>query len=91
MTLEKIERHLPNGFHDAVLRRLAINYVDGTATFHLSVSAGDPDAKSEPERENTRMSRSASRAWNGALSRHLRSTGDCHERDCGLTLVHSGS
>ena len=38
MTLEELNDTLPNGFHDAQLFSIELNYGAGTATLHLSLS-----------------------------------------------------
>jgi hypothetical protein len=42
---------LPNGFHDAFLRRLSVNYTERTLTLDVDFCYGDPDGSSEAERE----------------------------------------
>lgn len=49
MTFEHLDRQLPNGFHDARLRRVDINYGDRTARLHMSFWVGDLDG---PNRED---------------------------------------
>jgi hypothetical protein len=51
MTLEDIAAELPNGFHDAFLRRLTIDYADRRATPVLNVWVGDVAATTDAERE----------------------------------------
>lgn len=51
MTFEDIDRQLPNGFHDARLRRIDINYADRTASLDMSFWVGDMDG---PNREEYR-------------------------------------
>jgi hypothetical protein len=51
VTLDELCRTLPNGFHDAYLCRLSIDYTEGTVTLDLDLSYGDPDADTEGERE----------------------------------------
>jgi hypothetical protein len=51
MTLDAVDRSLPNGFHDAYLRRLAIDYVERTVTLDLDLSYGDPNVATEAERD----------------------------------------
>lgn len=50
MTLDEWDSKLPNGFHDAKVLSIAIDYVAGTAKFRLSLHVGWPDDP-EPERE----------------------------------------
>jgi hypothetical protein len=51
MTLETIAAELPNGFHDAFLRRLTIDYADRRATLALNVWVGDVAVTTDAERE----------------------------------------
>ncbi len=51
MTLDDIALELPNGFHDALLRTLTIDYVSHRATLALRVWVGDAHAATEAERE----------------------------------------
>jgi hypothetical protein len=51
MTLDQINKSLPNGFHDAYLRRLCVDYREGTVTLDLDLLYGDPNAEAEAERE----------------------------------------
>lgn len=51
MTLEDIAAELPNGFHDAFLRRLTLDYADRRATLALNVWVGDVAAMTAAERE----------------------------------------
>jgi hypothetical protein len=51
MTLEDIAASLPNGFHDALLRTLTVDYVSRRATLNLRVWVGDVDARREADRE----------------------------------------
>lgn len=41
MTIEEIESTLPNGFHDAQIKSININYVERVVTFHLDVWIAD--------------------------------------------------
>lgn len=43
MTLEEIEKDLPNGLHDAKLRSLMHNYDSGTLILHIEVLTGLPE------------------------------------------------
>jgi hypothetical protein len=50
MTLDQIENSLPNGFHDARLNKIDINYVSRVAKFELQIDIkryGDQDKKHE--------------------------------------------
>jgi hypothetical protein len=42
-------------FHDAMLRRLAINHEEATCTAEFELHVGDPDAINKVERERTRV------------------------------------
>jgi hypothetical protein len=58
MQLEDIYKMLqPNGLHDAILEKLAIDYAAGEAVFDLDVWIGDLDSKKEYEREARRKGR----------------------------------
>ena len=50
MTLDQLDQNLPNGFHDAKIFSFELDYVAGTAKFHLNLLVGWPDDP-EPERE----------------------------------------
>ncbi len=41
MTFEELDNQLPNGFHDAELHSVRIDYVHGTMTLHMSFWVGD--------------------------------------------------
>jgi hypothetical protein len=49
VTLDELDRTLPNGFYDAKILSLELNYVAGTANFQLSLLVGWSDDP-EPER-----------------------------------------
>ena len=51
MTLDEVAASLPNGFHDADIKSISIDYVAGTATFDLEVWVGDESAAKEEGRE----------------------------------------
>src|SRR5256885_8257389 len=55
MTLEDVERALPNGFHDAFLQTLTVDYVARRATLSLRVWIGDADAPTNADREAYRQ------------------------------------
>ena len=57
MTLEEVAASLPNGFHDASIKGISIDYVTGTATFDLQLWVGDDSAEKEEEREVYRAAR----------------------------------
>ena len=50
MTLEELEQKLPNGFHDAHILKIELDYLAATARLHLSLLVGWPDDP-VPERE----------------------------------------
>ncbi len=50
MTLDELDRSLPNGFHDAEIFSVALDYKAGTAKFHLSLLVGWPEDP-DPERQ----------------------------------------
>src|SRR4029077_14515744 len=50
VTLDQLEDTLPNGFHDAEIFSLDLDYVGGIAKFHLNLLVGWPDDP-EPERQ----------------------------------------
>jgi hypothetical protein len=43
MTFEEFDHELPNGFHDAKLHDLSIDYVRGSAVLRMELDFGDPD------------------------------------------------
>lgn len=51
MKLEDIEKMIPNGFHDALLERISIDYVKRCAVFDLHVLIGDPRSEDRESRE----------------------------------------
>src|SRR5258708_39678108 len=51
MTIEKLENSLPNGFHDAEIESIAVDYVSKRAVIKMRLHTGDPGAASEDERE----------------------------------------
>jgi len=54
MKLEEIEKMLPNGFHDALLKSVNIDYTKHEAIFNLHIWVGDLYAKDENSRETYR-------------------------------------
>lgn len=52
MTFEELDNELPNGFHDANLHSLTIDYVGGSAVLHMTLDFGDPEG---PNREDYRV------------------------------------
>ncbi len=57
MNISELEEHFEISFHDSLLHALRTDFVAQTADFELNVCVGDPDAKSEKERERRRMAR----------------------------------
>src|SRR5229473_1564672 len=51
MTLEQLENSLPNGFHDAEIESIAVDYVSKRAVIKMRLHTGDPGAANEDERE----------------------------------------
>ena len=51
MSIEEVEKSLPNGLHDAVMRKHVVNYETRTLVFEIDVWVGDLDSKNEEERE----------------------------------------
>ena len=51
MKLTEIENSLPNGFHDALIESILVDYPSKRALIKLRLSVGDPDAATEKERE----------------------------------------
>jgi hypothetical protein len=47
MTIEEIEGNLPNGFHDASLKRIEIDYVKMVAVLDIDVDTSSPDTDEE--------------------------------------------
>lgn len=48
MTFEELDKRYPNGFDDAEVTGVTIDYRERTATFHLNLRGNPPDA---PERD----------------------------------------
>lgn len=51
MTLDEVAASLPNGFHDAQIMSINIDYVNREAAFDLQIWIGDDSATKEEERE----------------------------------------
>ncbi|MCX7900340.1 MAG: hypothetical protein N2444_09715, partial [Methylocystis sp.] len=51
MTLDELDSSLPNGFHDAMIRSIAIDYDACEARLKIDLWVGNPDARAEEERE----------------------------------------
>ncbi len=54
MTIEDIENNLPNGFHDANLIGVNIDYVKREVTLDIEVDISSPESRSEGNMENYR-------------------------------------
>jgi hypothetical protein len=54
MTLEQLEDSLPNGFHDADIESITVDYVSKSAVLRMNLWTGDLDAANEQEREACR-------------------------------------
>jgi hypothetical protein len=48
MTLQDVENEFPNGFHDARMNDIYINYRDRSARLNISVDSSDYDEINEP-------------------------------------------
>jgi hypothetical protein len=57
MTIEEIERTLPNGFHDASLEKLYIDYSKREVKLEILADVGNPDSTSEELKETKRKGR----------------------------------
>jgi len=51
MSIEEVEKSLPNGLHDAVVRKHVVDYEKRTMEFNIDVWVGDLDSSVEEERE----------------------------------------
>lgn len=51
MNLEQIENSLPNGFHDAEIEVISVDYVSKCAVMKMRMWVGNLDASNEDERE----------------------------------------
>jgi hypothetical protein len=51
LNLEELNNKLPNGFHDAKLLSIQLDYIARTATLHLSLWVGSMEAPPGPNRE----------------------------------------
>jgi hypothetical protein len=51
MNLEQLEKSLPNGFHDAEVEFITVDYVSRKAVMKMQLSVGNPDAATSEERE----------------------------------------
>ena len=50
-TLFDLADELPSGFHDALVRRLTLDFERRTATLHVSICVGDPEAARAEDRD----------------------------------------
>jgi hypothetical protein len=75
---------LPNGLHDAVLKRCAVDFGAGEATFELDAWIGDLDAEKEKERE---LYQAIELRLLGLIYLHLEPGGDWHLRPVEPTRV----
>lgn len=50
MTIDEIEMKLPNGFHDASLKKIHIDYIKREANLEIDVHIGTPEDKKETYR-----------------------------------------
>ncbi|MGV7220296.1 MAG: hypothetical protein ACQ9MH_02075 [Nitrospinales bacterium] len=55
MNLKKIECELLNGFHDAYLKNIQVDYCNRKVILDLDISIGDPDANDKESREKYRL------------------------------------
>ena len=51
MSIEEIEITLPNGLHDAVMRKHVVDYQQRTLDFHIDIWVGDLNSEVEEVRE----------------------------------------
>ncbi len=49
--LREIDENLPNGFHDALLKSIILNFASQSAIMELEILIGDPASPIEKERE----------------------------------------
>jgi hypothetical protein len=87
--LETIAATLPNGFHDAFLRRLVLDFAEQRATLTLNVWVGDLHAKTDAEREAYRPVTVNILGCCGASSKRLTPVLAAMARVYGLTRVRS--
>jgi hypothetical protein len=52
MTIEDIESNLPNGFHDAILKKICIDYEKNEAFFDIDLDSSVPDSPDDDTKEN---------------------------------------
>lgn len=51
MGIKQLEDSLPNGFHDAGIEAISVNYVLRTATMAMDIHVGNPEGATKEERE----------------------------------------
>lgn len=56
MTFQDLENTLPNGFHDAKLKRLSIDYAERLLTMQMEILVGTPDVQNEEEYRSVTLS-----------------------------------
>jgi hypothetical protein len=49
MTFEEVEKTLPNGFHDAKIVRMTLDYPAGTLSMSLQILVGTPGEADQEE------------------------------------------
>src|SRR3954469_11537584 len=57
MNIEDISNALPNGFHDAYIQRLILDYAKHEAVFELEIWVGDSDSKDTTKSDEYRSGR----------------------------------
>jgi hypothetical protein len=57
MNIEEISNTLPNGFHDAYIQRLNIDYAKQEAVFELEICVGDSNSENPVKRDEYRSGR----------------------------------
>lgn len=55
MTFRDLERSLPNGFHDAELKSVSIDYVERQLTMQMAILVGTPEAEDAEEYRNATL------------------------------------
>jgi|ERR1044072_643875 hypothetical protein len=50
-TLDALEANLPNGFHDALIKSISIDYTQRKIVIAISILTGQPSSPTEEERE----------------------------------------
>jgi len=52
LTLNTIEANLPNGFHDALIKGISVDYAERRIVIAIGILTGQPSAPTEEERES---------------------------------------